>query len=302
MLERYLEELRRELDARDAKDSEEILSYFEEIINDHIDNGESEEEIIASLGDVQNLADSICEKRGSERKKDLSPRTERKNFSDISKVDIGVKSYDVTVEPTKEGHGWLEYDQSDEVCLEVRIDGDELSIEEEDSGNIIDTFFVKMFSMRGRKFKRHLRIVLPEDKMVDLDLDDVSGDVKIEGIKCDELDLQTVSGDMELSSVFARDLQIQTVSGDMKADDITVIGSLDIESVSGDLNGSRVKCDEISIQSVSGDVQLFIDGDKEDYEIREESIRRHIVHEGSGSKSLSFDTVSGDISYRFSKE
>ena len=114
--------------------------------------------------------------------------------------------------------------------------------------------------------------------------------------------IKDFSGDMELSSVFARDLQLQTVSGDMKADDITVIGSLDIESVSGDLNGRRVKCDEISIQSVSGDVQLFIDGDKEDYEIREESIGRHKVHEGSGSKSLSLDTVSGDISYRFSKE
>ncbi|MCR4633793.1 MAG: DUF4097 family beta strand repeat-containing protein [Erysipelotrichaceae bacterium] len=302
MLERYLEELRNELDERDAKDSEEILSYFEEIINDHLDNGESEEEIIASLGNAQDLADSICEKRSSERKKDLAPHMERRNFYDISKVDIEVKSYDVTIEPTKEGHGWLEYDQSDEACLEIGIDGDELSIEEEASGNIIDTFFVKMFSMAGRNLNEHLHIFLPEDRMVDLDLDDVSGDVKIEGIKCDELDLQTVSGDMKLSSVFARDLQIQTVSGDIEAEDITVIGGLDVESVSGDLNGRNVKCDEISVESVSGDVRLFIDGDKEDYEIREESISRHKVYEGSGSKSLSIETVSGDISCRFSGE
>ena len=53
MLEKYFEELRKELETRNAKDSQEILSYFEEIVNDHLDNGESEESIIASLGSVE---------------------------------------------------------------------------------------------------------------------------------------------------------------------------------------------------------------------------------------------------------
>ena len=51
MLEKYLEDLRVELDRREVDDREGILQYFEEIINDRIDNGESEEEIIKEIFD-----------------------------------------------------------------------------------------------------------------------------------------------------------------------------------------------------------------------------------------------------------
>ena len=128
MLEKYFEELRKELETRNAKDSQEILSYFEEIVNDHLDNGESEESIIASLGSVEQLADSICEKQTTNEIIPHEQHLERRTFSGISKINIDVKAYDVTIEITDEENGWLEYNSSDDIYLDVNISNNTLVI------------------------------------------------------------------------------------------------------------------------------------------------------------------------------
>ena len=280
MLEKYFEELRKELETRNAKDSQEILSYFEEIVNDHLDNGESEESIIASLGSVEQLADSICEKQTTKETIPHEQHLERRTFSGISKINIDVKAYDVTIEITDEENGWLEYNSSDDICLDVNISNNKISIEEEDSSTIVNTFFAKIFSLRDRGFQGYLHIYCPKDKMFDLCINTVSGDVKVK-------------------DVFSRDLNIDTVSGDFNSQKITIIDTFKAQSVSGDFNINNLKCDEITIETVSGDVELSVDGNMDDYNIYEESLRKNFSYEGKGNKSLEIETVSGDISYRF---
>lgn len=299
MLEKYFEELRKELETRNAKDSQEILSYFEEIVNDHLDNGESEESIIASLGSVEQLADSICEKQTTNEIIPHEQHLERRTFSGISKINIDVKAYDVTIEITDEENGWLEYNSSDDIYLDVNISNNKISIEEEDSSTIVNTFFAKIFSLRGRGFQGYLHIYCPKDKMFDLCINTVSGDVKVKDVKCDEIEFESVSGDMKLQDVFSRDLNIDTVSGDFNSQKITIIDTFKAQSVSGDFNINNLKCDEITIETVSGDVDLSVDGNMDDYNIHEESLRKNVSYESKGNKSLEIETVSGDISYRF---
>ena len=299
MLDKYFEELRKELETRNAKDSQEILSYFEEIVNDHLDNGESEESIIASLGSVEQLADSICEKQTTKETIPHEQHLERRTFSGISKINIDVNAYDVTIEITDEENGWLEYNNSDDIYLDVNISNNKISIEEEDSSTIVNTFFAKIFSLRGRGFQGYLHIYCPKDKMFDLCINTVSGDVKVKDVKCDEIEFESVSGDMKLQDVFSRDLNIDTVSGDFNSQKITIIDTFKAQSVSGDFNINNLKCDEITIETVSGDVELSVDGNMDDYNIYEESLRKNFSYEGKGNKSLEIETVSGDISYRF---
>ena len=276
MLEKYFEELRKELETRNAKDSQEILSYFEEIVNDHLDNGESEESIIASLGSVEQLADSICEKQTTNEIIPHEQHLERRTFSGISKINIDVKAYDVTIEITDEENGWLEYNSSDDIYLDVNISNNKISIEEEeDSSTIVNTFFAKIFSLRGRGFQGYLHIYCPKDKMFDLCINTVSGDVKVKDVKCDEIELETVSGDIEVSNIFTKDLNIDTVSGDFNSQKITIIDTFKAQSVSGDFNINNLKCDEITIETVSGDVDLSVDGNMDDYNIYEESLRKN---------------------------
>ena len=299
MLEKYFEELRKELETRNAKDSQEILSYFEEIVNDHLDNGESEESIIASLGSVEQLADSICEKQTTNEIIPHEQHLERRTFSGISKINIDVNAYDVTIESIDQENGWLEYNGSDDIYLDVNISNNKISIEEEDSSTIVNTFFAKIFSLRGRGFQGYLHIYCPKDKMFDLCINTVSGDVKVKDVKCDELEFESVSGDMKLQDVFSRDLNIDTVSGDFNSQKITIIDTFKAQSVSGDFNINNLKCDEITIETVSGDVDLSVDGNMDDYNIHEESLRKNVSYESKGNKSLEIETVSGDISYRF---
>ena len=299
MLEKYFEELRKELETRNAKDSQEILSYFEEIVNDHLDNGESEESIIASLGSVEQLADSICEKQTTNEIIPHEHHLERRTFSGISKINIDVNAYDIVIEGTDEEEGYLEYNYSDDVYLEVNIGNNKISIEEENSGTIVESFFTKMLSLKGRSFQGRLHICFPKDKMFDLCIDSVSGDVKISDVKCDEIELETVSGDIEVSNIFTEDLNMDTVSGEVDSQDIITNDSFKAQSVSGDLNFKHLKCDEITIETVSGDVDLSVDGNMDDYNIHEESLRKNVSYESKGNKSLEIETVSGDISYRF---
>lgn len=299
MLDKYFEELRKELETRNAKDSQEILSYFEELVNDHLDNGESEESIIASLGSVEQLADSICEKQTTKEITPHEQHLEKRTFSGISKINIDVNAYDVTIEITDEENGWLEYNSSDDIYLDVNISNNKISIEEEDSSTIVNTFFAKIFSLRGRGFQGYLHIYCPKDKMFDLCINTVSGDVKVKDVKCDEIELETVSGDIEVSNIFTKDLNMDTVSGEVDSQDITTNDAFKAQSVSGDLNFKHLKCDEITIETVSGDVDLSVDGNMDDYNIHEESLRKNVSYESKGNKSLEIETVSGDISYRF---
>ena len=153
--------------------------------------------------------------------------------------------------------------------------------------------------MRDRGFQGYLHIYCPKDKMFDLCINTVSGDVKVKDVKCDEIEFESVSGDMKLQDVFSRDLNIDTVSGDFNSQKITIIDTFKAQSVSGDFNINNLKCDEITIETVSGDVDLSVDGNMDDYNIHEESLRKNVSYESKGNKSLEIETVSGDISYRF---
>ena len=151
-------------------------------------------------------------------------------------INIDVKAYDVTIEITDEENGWLEYNSSDDIYLDVNISNNKISIEEEDSSTIVNTFFAKIFSLRDRGFQGYLHIYCPKDKMFDLCINTVSGDVKVKDVKCDEIEFESVSGDMKLQDVFSRDLNIDTVSGDFNSQKITIIDTFKAQSVSGDFN------------------------------------------------------------------
>ena len=245
------------------------------------------------------MADSICEKQTTKEIIPHEQHLERRTFSGISKINIDVKAYDVTIEITDEENGWLEYNSSDDICLDVNISNNKISIEEEDSSTIVNTFFAKIFSLRDRGFQGYLHIYCPKDKMFGLCINTVSGDVKVKDVKCDEIEFESVSGDMKLQDVFSRDLNIDTVSGDFNSQKITIIDTFKAQSVSGDFNINNLKCDEITIETVSGDVELSVDGNMDDYNIYEESLRKNVSYESKGNKSLEIETVSGDISYRF---
>ena len=55
----FLELLKNRLNALDSKEVDKHVSFFAEIIDDHIDDGQSEEEAVSSLGDIDEIVNMI---------------------------------------------------------------------------------------------------------------------------------------------------------------------------------------------------------------------------------------------------
>jgi DUF4097 and DUF4098 domain-containing protein YvlB len=88
-----------------------------------------------------------------------------------------------------------------------------------------------------------------------LDLNGVSGDVRVRGDVADDATIKSVSGDVELERVHG-DVTVQTVSGDLRARSIA--GSVDAKSVSGDIRLEALTAGDVRFNSVSGDIEVGI--------------------------------------------
>jgi Putative adhesin len=94
-----------------------------------------------------------------------------------------------------------------------------------------------------------------EGQFGSLDLNSVSGDVRMRGDVAEDAAFKTVSGDVELERVHG-DVSIQTVSGDLRAR--VVAGSVDTKSVSGDIRLDTLTAGDVRFNSVSGDIEIGI--------------------------------------------
>ncbi len=122
-----------------------------------------------------------------------------------------------------------------------------------------------------------------------ISLQSVSGDVRIEGTSL-ELDASTTSGDMEAIVELFERLRIRTVSGDVRAAGaLRIAVDHALESISGDVELAPLNGVSIRVTGMSGSIQSELPH-------RRESGPQKILVVGDGAATLSFRTMSGDLS------
>ena len=100
--------------------------------------------------------------------------------------------------------------------------------------------------------------------------------------------------------VFERN-EIESVNGDIVIRDVTIADRLKADLVNADLKADILRCEEIRIETVSGDVDLLIDGQQDQYDIKVSKILKEQSYRGRGRGKLRIETVSGDIQYSFTE-
>lgn len=186
-------------------------------------------------------------------------------------LEVSIPSGDIDVDTTGSEETSLTVDGDERLLehVEVRQDGNRVSVTLRDKSKVGFSFSLGslVFGNNGLRVKAnvpHGAGVKVKTASADtaitgrlrtLDVNGVSGDVRVRGEISDDATVKTVSGDVELERVDG-DLSVQCVSGDIRAR--AVAGSVDTKSVSGDIRVEAVTAGDVRFSSVSGDIEIGI--------------------------------------------
>lgn len=304
MKDKFLEELRNKLIDLNDKDVDDTIAYFNEMIEDKVSEGFSEEDVIKGLGKPQDVAITLVgEEKGkvdnfsNEVVSDFDDENvERSCFpgNRIDEINLETVYHKIIIKEGNSDEVIFEYPKNNKYYYDVSLSGGSLDIEYSQKG--LDKFMKKMMM----PCVETIRLYLPAKSHIELNIENVSGSMEISDLKLDSVDIENVSGVIRIENVILDSLDAETVSGpyhlnNVKADEIS------LESVSGRIDMTMVRADEIDLETVSGSLNLEICGNKEDYNISIEKMFADvdIESESGEDKRLHIETVSGSINYRF---
>lgn len=186
-------------------------------------------------------------------------------------LEVSIPSGDIDVETAGGEETSLTVDGDERLLehVEVRHDGNRVAVTLRDKNKIGFSFSLGsiIFGDGGLRVKArvpHGASVKVKTASADtgieghlctLDVNGVSGDVRVRGEISDDATVRTVSGDIELERVDG-DVSVQTVSGDARVRGIA--GSVEAKSVSGDIRLEALTSGDARFSSVSGDIEIGI--------------------------------------------
>jgi len=294
-MKKFLEDLKNALKKNRVSDqeTEEIIKDHEDMIQEALDDGLSEDDIPNKFGDPEVLAKELAQsanKRKVEEDDEEKEKTESGllfSAKDIKGFDINLISEDLSI------------DVYDGDAFEVH--GENINMKQyhiEDKDHVLHLARKQSFTIKFRIFREksgHFILKVPKDHALgQVVVNTKSSDVKIEHIDMEDIHIKTLSGDYHLDHLNAKKFYMKSVSGDAKVDHCqfqhaemsnvsgdfkltntkieelftlsAVSGDLDIEkvtckeliysSVSGDLNAKEFYPDEVTLKSISGDIKF----------------------------------------------
>ena len=298
MLNKFLSDLKTLLEKRNVKDVDDIIDYFNELINDRLENGEELEDIINSLGDVGDIAENFGDEPKNEVTKTIQPENENHVYTGIEKLKLENVTYDYQILPSNNNELTVEYEKDSSTYLTIKQKDDTLYIVQE-FDNILKGLFSRGISINGKSLKA--TIYLP-DSLIEAKIENVAGDFLIDNNTVSRIKLENVSGDIKLDNMTCDDIDVESVSGDILVKSLIVNNKTDMEIVSGDIIIEKIRCSYIKMESVSGDINITIDGKESDTNIHVEKLLSDKKTKVDSDRYLKVETVSGDIKYSFLNE
>jgi hypothetical protein len=279
----YLKTLEEALNGIDPKDKEELMADFKEHFDIGLSEGQTEEAIIAHLGSVEDLIESLDLKR-LESPHVYESKSDRIYNEDVEKVIIDGLHADVTINVSDDNQAHVDYEISKKLL--GKLSTEVTSRQEGKTLYVTVSSINKIFKSSLDPVDLHLEL---PNSLKELKCKTASGDIKIDELNFETLEIHSVSGDIGLDDINADLILINGVSSDINCSSIG--GQLQLRSVSGDIEVDSHTGKILSIESVSGDINY--EGSAED--IRINTTSGDACLEAKSIKSLSANTISGDV-------
>jgi|GEM_PF-1458035 hypothetical protein len=250
--EKYMNTLRERLYQLNIEGRDEILNDFETHFTLGRQNGHSDEELMASLGSIEEILEAY---EGIAKSNDETIRIDghdqKKEYTNkITTLDISARHADTKIVTSKDGG--FHVDLYKEGKLLERLSHTLIAYQE------VDVFFVKVLPLFPHKSSGQydLYIQVPNDLPILL-LNTSSGNGTLEHIIVNEIRINSASGDFKLMDIKAERIDIEVASSDFQIRD--VFTDMHIRSASGDFNIENSSGKAFHYQSASGDLKLVGD-------------------------------------------
>ncbi|MEA5027012.1 MAG: DUF4097 family beta strand repeat-containing protein [Erysipelotrichaceae bacterium] len=285
----YMDALEKALEPYDDDLRQEIMNDFEEHFVYGLKSGHTEEEIINSLGSVEEVIRNIDEpiKSKPEPKAQELIRTASVRNVLIKADNVGV---DIDLHRSADHHVHYDYvpansyfnnKQSNIRLIKTIEEGDTLivSLEKDFQNDKRSGFFLDGL----------LNVEIPAD-LETVSIIGKQGDIDITDLIVGSLSVNTMSGDIDIVEVAAQKINVNSTNGDIKISEST--GDINCRSINGDTDLDNCRAAVVSIANTNGD----IDADVYAEVLTAKTTNGDIDLDIKGAmKQLLVETVSGDI-------
>lgn len=140
-----------------------------------------------------------------------------------------------------------------------------------------------------------LTIYIPNTYKNDLSIGTTSGDISISNTNLNNLNINSTSSDIELNNVSSTNSTISTTSGDIDLSNVNFTSS-NIKTSSGDISSNSSLLGNTQIETTSGEIELHLNDIGTNNTISSTSGDVELSIPSDIGYTLSFNTVSGDLS------
>lgn len=282
--EKYMNTLRDRLNQLNTEGREDILNDFETHFTLGKQNGHSDEELMESLGSIEEILESYENLNQSNIEKILiDGHDQKKEFTNkITTIDISARHADTKI--TTSNDNGFHVDLYKEGKFLERLSHALIAYQEE------AVFYVKVLPLFPHKSSGQydLSIQVPKDLSI-LILNTSSGDGTLKHITVHEIRINSASGDFRLMDIHSERVDIEVASSDFKLMDVR--GDMYIRSASGDFQIEQSNGENFNYQSASGDLKL--NGDYETIHLN--NVSGDINAQLKTIKQMHISNVSADI-------
>jgi len=285
----YMNKLEIALEVYDDDLKQEIISDFDEHFIYGLKSGHTEEEIITSLGTIEEVIKNIDEpiKHQEEHKTQSLIKSSALKKVLINTESVGV---DIIIEKSMDDDVHYSFAQSNsyfnsnhnEVNISKTIEGNDtlvINIEREYQNNKYFNFFLD----------GSLNIQIP-DNIALLKINSTQGDIYFSDTYVQQIDITTISGDIDLHEIKAESININTTNGDINVLDCN--GNLNCKTINGDLSIDDFQGGQIYFNTTNGDIHANMTASQ----IMAKTVSGDAELELKGKLTKLFvETTSGDI-------